>query len=346
MAPEQRRRRPVDARADVYSLGRVLEHLLGDRSGALRRVVERATAAEPGARYPSVRALIADFDARVRAGRRTTIAALGAATAAGLAVLVAVAVGPPRGERAAYPEAVWGADLLPAGVWNVARDAAGRRGIRLRASHPGFACGQSLSELVDGLTEYHDWKHGFAFPPPPPGFCVSFGLLGPCGVRDPGAHLCERSEGGGVRLDALVGSATTPPGEAFGQWTEGVPCGERWIEVALDRPRPVQALRVWHHGPENVPTRQRVEVEAPGGWRAVYRTTERPSGIGDAWGPRRAGYHSGPLTLDFPPVTAERVRWVMDSCSTPSGGHGWVYELEVFAAVPRLEALYRRFSRE
>jgi hypothetical protein len=45
-------------------------------------------------------------------------------------------------------------------------------------------------------------------------------------------------------------------------------------------------------------------------------------------------------------VTAERVRWVMDSCSTPSGGHGWVYEIEVFAAVPRLEALYRRFSRE
>jgi hypothetical protein len=114
----------------------------------------------------------------------------------------------------------------------------------------------------------------------------------------------------------------------------------------LDRPRPVQAVRVWHHGLEHVPERQRVEVEEAGVWRAVYQTTASPWAVTDEWmHNERAGYLSAPITLDFPAVTATRVRWVMDSCSLPAKGHGWVYELEVFAAVPRVEAwLWKLFE--
>lgn len=62
MAPEQERGETVDARADVFALGRILAWLLStDRNPkALRAVIERATAWSPSDRYPDAGKLADD----------------------------------------------------------------------------------------------------------------------------------------------------------------------------------------------------------------------------------------------------------------------------------------------
>src|SRR5690606_21703668 len=64
-APERTSGSSVTTAVDIYSLGKLLERLLppapSDRD--LRAIVARATAAEPGERYPTVQALAADLRA-------------------------------------------------------------------------------------------------------------------------------------------------------------------------------------------------------------------------------------------------------------------------------------------
>jgi eukaryotic-like serine/threonine-protein kinase len=68
MSPEQARGQPVDARADVFALGRILESLVADRGLAdtggparvprpLSSILARALAPEPDQRYPGAREL-------------------------------------------------------------------------------------------------------------------------------------------------------------------------------------------------------------------------------------------------------------------------------------------------
>jgi eukaryotic-like serine/threonine-protein kinase len=59
MAPEQRTQQ-FDARADVYALGAILGGLTASAHAPLRSIAERATAADPAARYPDASALAAD----------------------------------------------------------------------------------------------------------------------------------------------------------------------------------------------------------------------------------------------------------------------------------------------
>lgn len=70
MAPEQARGEPVDERADVFALGRVLQEVVGDKAPAeLDAIVRRATAETPADRYADAGALEAEL-ARWMEGRR------------------------------------------------------------------------------------------------------------------------------------------------------------------------------------------------------------------------------------------------------------------------------------
>jgi hypothetical protein len=351
MAPEQRCGGPVGARTDVYALGRVLEDLVGSRSG-YQSVIRRATARDSTARFADARALAGAVTARQERTKR--VAQAGVAVTVLLAALVVVAFVLPRpaGRRAFYDPALWGPDLVPASAWNIAPDA------QLSASHPGTACGQSLSDLVDGQTQYQSWQRGFAFPFRPPGHCIGLNLLGTCGERRADAQACEIITSGGdgsasmerplpVKM-AELDASNPAPGQRFGQWSTGVPCGERWLELDFGHPFHIRAVRLWFHGPEHVPSSFRVLYAVGDEWLPAYQTSNWiPADF--ATQPAWHSQGSGPVTADFPPFDSDRVRLSFDSCTVhdPTLGHGWIWEAEVFADLPWYQSLWRwMFDRQ
>ncbi len=89
---EQRAGQRVDRRADVYALGKTLAGLVPAPPAHLRRVIARATRAEPSERHADAAALLAELDRPARI-RRSIVRASGVAAISGAAVVAFAALG-------------------------------------------------------------------------------------------------------------------------------------------------------------------------------------------------------------------------------------------------------------
>lgn len=326
MAPEAKGSGNVDRRADVFALGMLLQRMVADPPGWLSRTIDKATAQDPRQRPATALALVSAVDRRAWRRRwiKRSALALGAVTTALVAALLVVPA--PIGARAPWRADLWGPDRVPADLTNVAVDREGEGLSSVKSDGRGFGCAHNLNELIDGITTYSDWEHGFALAGRE-AICVDKSMLSYCGGIVPGRSSCRDGQG---QVD--------PAGD----------CSERTLEVDLGDAFKVGAVRTWYHGGPMVPAALRIQVETSGGFRDVFATRDNTEGMDPHWYPGGMG-GSVPVTNEFAPVITRRVRIIVDPCSTrtdgvpgSSGNVVWFYEIEVLARLGRLEAWKRR----
>jgi tRNA A-37 threonylcarbamoyl transferase component Bud32 len=345
MAPEQRRHERVDRRTDVYALGQLLRVLAGEKSRRLRRVIRRATHAEPERRYSTVEELARALGAPMR--WRRALGIFGVVMMGGLAALLSVLVqAPPPGPRVEWHEELWRADLIPSTAWNVARRHGSHKAATAKFSHPLFACGNKPQDLFDGQASYYTWGRGIAFPPPPTvrspeAFCVDLGLMGQCGTLYPDDVICEDIEGmndpgvHGYRVlpvrghDIDLTQLSRDQLNKMGKLVPRIACGERAIRIELDEAHSVFATRLWFYDPP--PRAWRIEAEGPDGRVAVssdegslrYTASDyKAMGLLPNWLYRTTDqigyffYNAVPLTIDFTVIHTDAIDIFFDTCTS------------------------------
>ncbi len=116
-------------------------------------------------------------------------------------------------------------------------------------------------------------------------------------------------------------------GGGTGSWN-GQPCGTRQATVDFGQPRTVSRVLAWHHAGEHVPTAYHVEAWNGSAWVNVGGTSSRRTDLADY--PPATGWGSEPTENLFPAITANKIRFVIDSnCDIT---HGWLYALQAFSA--------------
>jgi hypothetical protein len=216
------------------------------------------------------------------------------------------------------------------------------------ADHPPIACARSSRELNDGLAEYNQWNHGYAFPGSHP-ICVHFRNIPACGPLREDAQLCTADDNNVATPLPLKVKDRYRSGlslDTLGQLEQPDDCQTDFgITVMLDRPWPILAVRAWYR--DMTPRVFAVHVEsAPGQWQAVFETKENGLRAG-----LRASVadpvHNIPITAEFSPTMTRgvrlTVRCVPDQPFDPSrsGRPVWLTEVEVFARLTRLQAWQR-----
>ena len=348
MAPEQARRERVDRRTDLYALGILLGDLFPEATGRLRRVVRRCTEHDPAARFPDVGALL-----RALSGPSWRRAVPLRIAPPALLVVGFLLVPAPRGPRGQWYRELGRPDLIPAEAWNLALNTTGDGLPSVAASHEPRGCARSTRDLNDGAAHYAQWERGFAFAGPKR-ICVNLENVGHCGALKDDAPLCLMTPGAARDMQMKVkdrARAVVPPEGQLGQGEPGDPeCTTEYaVTITLDRPRPVFAVRGWYVGMP--PSRFGIQADdGSGQWRLVFATTENKEAVESPFGRPAAETMavSVPITTQFPPVPAKRLRLTLRCDVTnpakPSeaGNPVWLYEVEVFGRLSRLEAWWRR----
>jgi hypothetical protein len=147
----------------------------------------------------------------------------------------------------------------------------------------------------------------------------------------------DRGWGGGSSKWQLVDGQRTYPNEwarglAFTggpqKWA-GESCGWRQATISFGKLTTFDRVVLWHHGQDQIPTVCSIQVFQQGRWRDLLSSSDckalapyAKTGGTEWW----QGW-STPMVLDFEQVTAEKVRYRFDNCTTE---HGWLYEFEVY----------------
>ncbi len=119
----------------------------------------------------------------------------------------------------------------------------------------------------------------------------------------------------------------------FPGWIE--PCGWRQATVNFGTMKTFNKMRVYHHGDEHIPTNRSIEYWDGSAWHTVNASTTLREDL-RVPPPGVSGWGAVPTEHIFSPVSGSKVRFGFNNCDIQ---HGWIYELEVYAAAqtgPRL----------
>jgi Protein kinase domain len=344
MAPEQRAGQVVTGATDVFALAGLFRALLrGQPPRRIEAVLRRALAPDPSRRPADAGSFWTQLRRASRSQRAPWLLAAAAAAALGGLWFTQPAIG----VRASWHPELWGKDTVAADHWNVALNR-GTRAPFIEASAPAVGCARSLSELIDGLALYQEAPHGYAFAGAS-ARCLPLGPLQDCGALSPEGPRCLLGSEAAVVVDP--GLVAPEDRGRLGQYQPASTCSEEVaLTVTLARAHRVSAVRAWFR--EGIPQRLRLEVETEQGtWQSVFATRENRQWVGVRRRLPGHGVGSVPVTIHFQPSSTRKLRLLLRCDPEEPLGRGgqppeapWLYELELFAPLGRLQAWSRTWS--